>query len=51
MRAWCELARVAGADEKLIQRVSDFAEEAAVWQLENGSKVPDVPDEILITLI
>ncbi len=32
----------------MIQLVSDFAEEAAVWQLENGSKVPDVPEEIFV---
>ena len=46
MRAWCELARVAGADEKMIQLVSDFAEESALWQLENGSKVPGLPEKI-----
>lgn len=44
VRAWGELAKMAGVDQEMIDRVMEHADDMESWQTLHGSKTPDIPE-------
>jgi hypothetical protein len=42
--AWADLAAAAGADDTIVETARQHAHAMEKWQLENGSKIPDMPE-------
>jgi hypothetical protein len=44
---WASMVSAAGGDREMCDRTRAWADEMRRWQLEHGSKVPDVPAGVL----
>jgi hypothetical protein len=47
VETWASMVAAAGGDPEMCRRVLAWADDMRRWQLDHGSKVPDVPAEVL----